>query len=366
MNIFFVGQTTISKTSSQGSRIHALAKQLAKRGHEVIAFTATGKELRRGAHMRVQYLPSLVPDAPGGWLYTLLSILSATRKQADVIQVTSWKAAALIPLAAVLRPHTTIIWTTDTAPSTKRLGRRLTVWLAARLCDAITTPTREAQYRFRNLFGVLPIYIPDGYNTPIMTDIPTSHWKLRKNTYTLALCDTPEALQKLCKAYKSAKSRKKVSVLTNALTPALKRIQTRNSFIRIIEANTPRARASLIRNAGSLVIADATPSTQEFLLAMESGVPLIAVNHPLYQEIAGTTVQFFQSEDAEHFSKLLGTALQTAGTKKKSTKTTKRARAHFMWERIYEDYEILYHYPLVRRVPVDSVRPNLHSPVPLG
>lgn len=350
MNVFFVGQTSVLGQSAREQRIRALARQLAHRNHQVMTYSATEKHIRRSGSFGLRAVPSFDPSIPGGWLYTILSLLRGLGKKTDVVHMHGWKAAALMPLAALTRPQATFVWTVDTLPGNHRFTRRLTVWLAARLCDAITVPTRDLQYRFRLKHRVLAAYVPDGYETSAIKDIPASHWKLRKDTYTLVVVDDAAALRKFCLAYKDTKKRKKVVVLVRTLTRELERLGKRYTFVRFIETTSNRQRSALIRQAGQVIFLAA--NSTEFLLAMDTATPLLAASHPLLQELAGTTVQFFHLRDRKHLAGLLQE--QPASNRK----TSIRARAHFTWQRVFEEYETLYHYPKVLRVPVDSVRPS--------
>lgn len=349
MKIAFVGQTSILGNSALEGRIRALASQLAVSNHEVIIFSALEKQTRRLEYARIRYIPSLSPDRPGGWLYTLLSVLAAMRERADVIHLTSWKAACLAPLIAMIQANTTLLWTADSLPEHVGMLQRFMVRIAARLCDAITVPTRSLQYQFRMAYDILPIYIPDGYQAPTLRDIAVSRWRLKRNKYTLAIADSAPTIRQLAAAYKQVKTRRKLIVMTSLEESALKNFSRGQSRLRILSVISPRERTSLIRQAQLVVFADATIGTNELLLAMDAGRSVIAVNAPHLQEIAGTTIQFFRADDRQHLAMLLG---QSFSGKKAQT----RARAHFTWQRIFEDYETLYHYPLVQKVPVDSIR----------
>lgn len=348
MNIHFVGQTSVLGSSAREQRIQALSQRLAVQNHAIVAFSATERHIRRANGFAVRYAPSFAPDVPGGWLYTLVSFLRALNKTTDVVHLHGWKSAALLPFATLIRPEVTFVWTIDTLPTNHRIVRRIIVWLAARLCDAITVPTRDLQYKFRLAYHVLAAYVPDGYNPQTIKDIPASHWKLRKNQYTLVIGDNVQTLRNTCLAYKDTGKRKKLTVLVNEITPTLKRLAKRYSFVRLIESKSARQRSSLIRQAGQIIFLDS--NSHAFLLAMDAGKPILAANYPLLQELAGTTVQFFKANDRKYLASLLSESIN------EGKKAKIRARAHFTWSRVCEEYETFYHYPRVVRVPVDSVR----------
>lgn len=349
MNISFVGQTSVLGHSARERRIQALASQFASQNHRVTAFSATERHIRKADGFLVQYTPSFAPDIPGGWVYTAISLLRALGKETDVVHVHGWHAAALLPFAALIHPSATFIWTVDTTPRNHRFARRAIVWIAARLCDAITTPTRALQYQVRLSYRVLAAYVPDGYVTPAAKDIAASHWKLRKGQYVLVVGEDTTALRNLCLAYKDTGKRKKLIILVAKVTAALKRLEKRYKFVRFIESTSARQRSSLIRQAERTLFL--TNDSYEFLLAMDAGKPMLAANHPLLQELAGTTVQFFKADDRKYLVSLFN---QPAPYARRKTKI--RAQAHFTWGRVLEEYETLYHYPKVLRVPVDSIR----------
>ncbi|MBI3256083.1 MAG: glycosyltransferase [Candidatus Andersenbacteria bacterium] len=91
--------------------------------------------------------------------------------------------------------------------------------------------------------------------------------------------------------------------------------------------------------------------------ARAPGLPVVAVNHSLNQEILGTTGLFVQKDNAEALAEALSSVLFYPREQKKwGSKTRKRVRAHFTWQRVLEEYLTVYHYPFVRRVPVDSIQ----------
>ena len=365
MNIFFVGQTGVLGTTPHEKRVYRLAQELGMRGQHAFVTSATPKQLRRLNGFTMNHSASLIPETPGGLLYTILSLQKAIRANADVIHISDWKAAALGIFAALLLPKATFVWTVDTLPTTRMIGRRLTVWFAARLYDAIITPTRNLQYRFRLTFGIVPVYIPDGYDQPVISDIPASHWKLRKNQYLLTITDNAASLRTLMVSHKNSNSRRKIIALTQAITPALRRLTKRYPLLTLIEATTSRQRASIIRQAKAVILPDTTATQEELLVAMDAGKAVFAVSHPLYQEIAGTTVQFVDMHDQEHLVALLKDAAKQVGGSNKKAK--RRAQAHFTWVRIFDEYETFYHYPVVQRVAIDSIGANrIIASVPQG
>lgn len=353
MNISFVGQTSVLGQTARDRRVRALAQELGSKGHIVTAFSATETSTRHLPGLTLGHAPSFSPETPGGWLYTIISLLRAALAFPEVLHVMSWKAAALAPLAAMIHPEATIIWTIDSAPQKLSRMYRLVVWVGARVCDAIVTPTRSLQYQIRLQCGILPAYVPDGYSPKTLRDIPSSYWKLRKNQYVLVIAETIDTISRLCTTYAKAGNRKKLVFLVKESTPRLQRLGKKYRFVHAITSATPRQRHSLMRQAACVVFLEEAGG-QELLVAMDAGKPIVSANTPLSQEIAATTAAFFKLGDMGHAVDLvLGRDMATAAKKARI-----RARSHFSWTRIFEEYEPLYHYPLVRRIPLDSIQPS--------
>ncbi|MBI1833239.1 MAG: glycosyltransferase family 4 protein [Candidatus Andersenbacteria bacterium] len=337
MKVTFVGQLSVLGTSPTEKRIRALLASTRKRGYETMAFSATEK-IKNINGATIKYRPSFSPQSRGGWLYTILSLLSATRSGADTIHLTTWRAGALAWLAATLRPTATIVWTISTMPRAGSLLSRFVIWQAARACDAITVPTRSLQYLLRLHFNLLAAYIPDGYEAPITPDIPAKTWNVRKGLYTVAITTSSADRRRILKAYKATGTHKKILVFKeNELSE--------------------RQLSSLVRQAAVVVLFDSGTRSSVLLQAMDAGKPIVAVNEPLYAEVLGTAGKVLRRSDAKYLRELLTDIVKNPSIQKElGVQAQKRSQAHFSWTRISDEYDKLYHYPLVRRVPVDSIQ----------
>lgn len=342
MKIFFLGQKGIPAQSAQDSdetRVEALARLLAAKGHEVVATCAkpyTKGAVRAFAGIRLLHPLSFNPEIPGGFLHVLLSLISLYRLQPDVVHVHGWKAAALTRFATLISPESTFIWTIASIPSSKPSRAKLVLRIAAPVFDAISTPSRTVQYLLLTQYNVRAAYVPDGYTEPVVANIPLKHFGLRKNQkYILATARSQQDRNWIQRSHKKAKLRNALVFLDDA-----------------VQHPSDRARASLIRQAQLVIYADSNTSTADILQAMAGGRTIIATLEPIKQEILGTSALFVKRFD----TKGLADALQKTSKTPQNAHASKRAQAHFTWNRILEEYLTLYHYPVVRRVPIDSIR----------
>ena len=355
MKISFIGQIHIFGEDAISRRLRALSSELTQRRHTVRLYSATERSIRQWQGANVLYRPSFNPTQPGGWLYAAISAISSAFWKADVIHLMGWKVAAFAPVIALLSSESTLIWTISNV-SRKTFVTRLIMWQAVRLCDAITVPDRSVQWQLRREYGVLGTYVPDGYSAPALEDIPAKTWKLRKGQYTVVLADSTAKLRAIVKSYTQVKSKKKLVFITDKKTAAMTRLERSSRLLKVVEVQSNRERSSLVRQAASVIIADER-AAELMLLACDSEVPVVAENLPRLQEIAGTTVSFFRLKDVEHLEDLLREVVKQPYMIDIQP-AQKRARKHFGWARIFEEYETLYHYPVVRRVSVDSIQPK--------
>jgi glycosyltransferase involved in cell wall biosynthesis len=364
MKILFLGQLGLpigfSRPTSRETRVLALANLLSEQGHLVTVQATPGfspKHVKKWGRISVRHAMSFHPEKPGGWLYEFLSLITLWKLQPDVVHIQSFKAAVLSRLGALLSPQTTFVWTIDSLPSDQHFFTRLGLRLALGVMDVITCPSRLVQYRLLTEFGVRSLYIPDGYSLASLEPLKPSQWGLRKGQYVVTWVKNPASLSLVAKAYRKTHSRKKLVVLVDEMMPSLKRIATRYPFLLLISATTPRVQHSLISQAAVAIGAEEGPLP--FLLqVMEAGVATLAFNYSLNQEVLGTTGRFVEKDDSDGLQQILASLLfYPAQRNTLGSKAKKRARAHFLWQRILEEYTTAYHYPAVRKVPVDSIQP---------
>ncbi|MEX1111971.1 MAG: glycosyltransferase [Candidatus Andersenbacteria bacterium] len=352
MHIFFIGQQGIPAQDASDAterRVEAIASYLGQKGYSVTiackhSYAPTTVRFVGTARL---YRPlRLVPDFVG-------ILWHVWRERPDVVHIQDWKMAWIVRLAALLSPESTYVWTIGKRPPRWRMAR-IAAWQARSAFDAITVPERHLQYLLLVRLGLRTTYIPDGYTPPHIPRIPASHWKLRKNQYVFTTASTFQDVEWVAQAHKATGSRKRL-VVPGEVTE-FKRLKRKYPFLINIPLPGKRAILSLIQQAGVVIALDA----DEWLLpAMDAGRPIIAVGNPAIEEIIGTTGQIVAPDDEESLSTALRKALK--GPKSLALMTKKsatRAQAHFRWQRVFEEYSALYHYPAIQRIPLDSAFPR--------
>lgn len=359
MHILFFGQKGFPKLSerenaSTEARVADVSAAFAEAGHQVTVFGTkpylTAPRQRQGL-ITLHRLSSLDPRRPGGWFYLLAGVRAARRLQPGVIHVHGWQAAVL----ARLLPQriATLIWTIDRLP--KRSLSRWFVRFVAHPFTDVTVPTRKLQYQLLVAYGLRARYIPDGYTVGTTPLLALSAWRLRAESYSVVLAHSPQALRRAALAYKQTGSRQKLVVLQEA-QGAYKRIGSQFKHLRFVGALSGRARRSLIAGARSVILADGGSSPTVVLEAMDAARAIVAVNHPLYQELLGVTAQFVGVKDEAGFGEALTSVVKDlAAARSWGRKARTRARRHFTQERIMTEYLSAY-ASVLRMVPVDSVR----------
>ncbi len=364
MKILFIGQRGIPAHRTHGhsdeERVEELAARLAGAGHAVtvLATKPYGTPTVKNLHgIIVRYVPTFHPQHPGGLVSVIASLAVMWRMNPDVVHMHGWRAAAFVRLAALLCPETTFVWTVTSLPQNNHLLARIISWQARHVFDAIVTPTRELQYHCLNTLNLRTQYIPDGYAVSILEDIPASQWGLRRGQYVLMDATKLDEITWIAQAYKLTRTKKKLAVLLYEEMPSLKRLQRKYPFLVPIVASSPRARTSLVRQAAAMISATKQPQSSLLLVAMDAGCPVVAANYPLQQEVLGITGVFAKAGDIEDMARVLNEVIfYTMRQKQIGTAAQKRARNHFGWARILEEYLTVYHYPEVKRVPIDSIR----------
>ena len=348
MNIIFIGQRGIPAQLGHDTekRVENLARLLAQQGHKVTitcenSYSAT--RLRRFGTMELLYRGSFA---------RLRNLMLIWRRQPNVVHIQGWKTALFVRLAAILSPQTTYIWTVSELPA-HTLRTKLAIRNAKRLFDAITTPSRQLQYQLLLRHDLRTSYIPDGYSTPVLKDIPAKQWGLRAGQYCVTMATSLAELRWVVRAYSQLKTRKKLVTLLPE-SPELRRLQKRHTFLVSVMPLGERAQFSLLRQA-SAVIFDAASPAEEILQTMDAKRPVIAVRH---EEVMGTTGSIVKQGDVKGLAEALKAAMSSKKMSASGTKARQRARRHFQWTRIVDEYIALYHYPFVRRVPLDSVLPK--------
>jgi glycosyltransferase involved in cell wall biosynthesis len=366
MKILFIGQKGIpckhqEDKAGRERRVEALSTLLAAKGHSVYV-TATkpyvSKNLTKYNGVKLVHHASFLSDRPGGLLYDLLSVLTIWSKKPDVVHFQGWRAVVLAPLAVVLRPEITYIWTIDSWPE-KRLAamRQVTRWVEG-LFDAITVPTRELQHGMLYNFNVRVSYVPDGYAVSEIPSLPLKYFGIRANGYTLTTATAAADIRMVAKSYKKAGGRRKMVVMAEEKGP-LKRLGREYGFLHFVGDLKGRPLYSIINEAGLVVLAGSNNTLNTVLQIMDDGKAVVATSDVGYQEVLGVSAPIAKKGDVEGLAQLISPLMKDEKARLTSgRKAKKRAQAHFTWQRILPEYIELYHYPLLRAVPMDSAVPR--------
>jgi glycosyltransferase involved in cell wall biosynthesis len=363
MHIMFMGQRGIpaqSYTDSTEKRVEALASLLSQDGHTATVTCSKPyykSKIRRFGNMRLVYPFTFNPEKPGGLLHIFSSLFILWRTQPDVAHIHGWKTAVFVRFAALLSPETTFIWTISYIPASKRRLTSFIAWQAKGAFDAISTPYRQLQYQLLVQYNLRCQYIPDGYVQPRIADTPAKHWDLRKGQYCATTATGREDIRWIAKAYSNLTTRKKLVVLTEP-RDNITRLQKQFPFLIVLPVQHGRAYASLIRQAAVVIATNPAGSAEHLLHAMDAGRAIIATSHPFNEELLGTNAQIVKQGDTDGLLSALRAVVPSPKIQNSwGSAAQKRAQNHFHWHRIVEEYKTLYHYPVVRRVPLDSVRP---------
>ena len=356
MKILFIGQQgipTLQEGDQKEHRVQVIAESLSTLGHEV--FVLCDKRYRKPFLRSINgisllYAPLLRNRFLSELAYILTSLRLLWKIKPDVVHVNSWLTASIVRIAALLCPETTYVWTVSHIPH-NRLISSLIAWQARAAFDAISTPSRNLQYKLLVTFGLRVTYIPDGYIQPQLDDIPAKRWGLRKGLYLFSTAKTYKDAQWILRAFKATGTKRKLVFCSSDI--ALQRIARRNKQIVCLPSSMGRSLRSLIRQAHVVIAVDNSAPVSLLLHAMDAERALIVSTNPLHEEVVGTCAYIISTGNEKGLTKTL-----LSHMKQKKNAMGKmaaiRAQHHFKWERIAEEYGILYSYPHIKRVSVDS------------
>lgn len=366
MKILFIGQTGIpchtpADKSGRERRVEALAMMLAKKGHKVMVTCAkpyTPKSLRKFNGVLLAHRPSLNPEIAGGWLYDFLSVISMVKFKPAVVHMTGWRMAVLAPLAVVLRPQATYIWTIDDWPTRKLFIMRGVARLVDGLFDVITTPSRELQHKILHYLQIRAIYIPDGYASENWPPLGLTKFGINASGFSLTTASRFDDVKAVALAYKKAGMRRKLVVMGELQGP-FKRLKQKFPFLHFTGELGERARQAMIERAGMIILEGAQTTLNTVLSVMDNGKGVVATTSVGYQEVLGVAALMVRTGDVKGLAAAIKTLSLADNSTSLGRQAQKRARAHFTWQRVLPEYIELYHYPLLRPVWLDSARAKL-------
>jgi len=371
MKILFVGQRGVPALIEKARperRVQALAQALAEDGHDVAVSCGqpfVSQNISRFNGVELVHLFSLDPAKAGGWVHAFLELVIIWWRQSDVVHVHGWKLAALCRVAAFLTPRSTFVWTVDAIPSWPLWIVRPIVRGAAKVFDAVTVPTRALQYVLARDLRVTTNYVPDGYTSAALPNIPLKHFGLRHGQqYVLTLAGTPQATRAVARACAQAGLRRKLVVLKEQ-RGVWTRLAKRFPFLHFAGEQSGRALATLLAQASVVVVADNDAPHDAILQTMDYGRAVVATTPSPAEEVLGGAALFVKADDATGLTAVLKSV---AGSCRRQAawgaKAQRRARAHFTWPRIVPEYVALYHYPQVKPVTLDSARQTFLTELP--
>lgn len=243
------------------------------------------------------------------------------------IHLHGWRVPALAWLLRAFLPEMALVWTIEAWPHRFKKLAGWVLWQAHRSGVEIVATTRALQWRILTRAGVRARYIPDGYEVASTPPIPPRRLGLWRGRYVVVVAGKQAEIDWVRRAHKKTGSRRKLVA---------------------VSAPTRRREQSLLAGAAVVLLADGTLPAAGILAAMEAGRSIIAVASPLLEELLGVTGQFIASGDEAGL-------VQALKHSRPSTKAQHRARMHFRWERIFQEYLPLYHQA-VFTVPLDSAR----------
>ncbi len=264
----------------------------------------------------------------------------------DTIHVHGWKAGLALRFVLPFLKNTSTVWTIATLPT---ISNSVLQWLFQKTLpqitkkfDSICTPNRTIQYHLLATSSVKSEYIPDGYTMPVLPDIRPATYGLRKEQYVVVLATHSDDIKQIAKIYKTLKTKKKLVLFSNKTYAGYKSI------------NLPmmsRGAQSLVRQAACVISTD--PSYNSLALqAMDSGRMIIATTDPLHEELFGTTAKYYVCDDLIQLKTLLQQGILKHPL---NTAAKTRAKNHFSWEKIGQEYMRVYKHSKAVLVPFDSV-----------
>lgn len=330
MKILFIGNP---KETNEQTRIETLVVQASQNGHVV-----------KGPYY--------------GFIKNILAILSTPLTSLNTIHVHGFLGSFLLKFLRFFTPDSlTTIWTISTLPPInsqfKQKAFSILLGFLASSFDRICSPTRTLQYDLLALYGIHTLYIPDGYNEPILHDIQPREYGLRNNQYGVILTNSVETISKISKLYKATKSKKKLVVFCDTPSAQFKKLLKEYTFLTILPLPaSSRGAQSVVRTAGFVILDD--PEFSNLLLqAMDANRVVIATTSPYIEEILGTAGFYYEASDAAHLSDLMKKSVKNTLQSKYSPSL--RAKHHFTWDKTGLEYEHAYMRKNVRMVPFDSI-----------
>lgn len=318
MHITFIGDTTTSPS------IENLAELSKKNGYEVSIHGSTKN---------------------------IFTIFTTMRSNTNTIHVHGWNAGFFISFFRFCIPRTTTLTLTVNSLPTgtyRRFARRV-----ANTFDKVVVSSRTIQYQLLLINEIQSLYIPNGYTEPLLNDIEPRIFGLRNNQYGVILSQSLREIEGIMAAYTTTGSKKKMVIFGNNPSPECKKLLKKYPLLTLADLpSSSRGAQSLVRRAGFVLVPN-TSYEALLLQAMDANRTIIASTSPFIEEILGTTGFYYSSDDFAHIERLL--ALASRGELEPKYSPALRAKHHFSWGHVWDQYEHLYTRKTVKLVPFDSL-----------
>lgn len=340
--------------------VEELGSRLAERGYEVTVYNRlpdyhAGTREYNG--MRIVGLPTIPTKSLDTIIHTFLSVLHSFGGKYDIIYLCGVGNAILAGLLKWFGYH--VILNVDGADFRRAkwgpLGRR---WLrlselwASRLADHLIADNGEIVRRYEREYHRTPVFL--SYGCTLRTE-PVCHgelrqWGLRPNGYILYVARlTPEnAAELLLQAYAKYPGETPLVICGSAYHETRYHERLRQLADRRVIFTGPRygdAYVELSQNAKFFVMPAAIEATRLVLLdQMGMAKAILYRDCAASREVLGDTGRAFSPENpveslAEQIS-ILDT--DPALCERLGTAAIKRARERFVWDRVVDQYEVLF------------------------
>jgi glycosyltransferase involved in cell wall biosynthesis len=359
MKIYFIGQKGIpAKFGGVERHVEELAIRLAKKGHEVYAYTRpnyTSRTMKEYKGVNLISLPSISSKNLDAISHTFRACLDVVKRDADIVHFHSIGPSSLLWLVKIMKPGTPVIATFHTRCYTHaKWGGFAKLYLKFGEIVTCTLPDRTiaisrslTDFALRK-YGKICQYIPNGvqktrYAKP---ELIKKLWDLEKGSYILTVSRLVrhKGIHYLIKAYQGLNTKKKLvivgdSAYTDDYVNEIRQMAYGNPDIIFTGNQSGQVLNELLSNAFVFV----QPSESEglsiaLLEAMAFGLATVVSDIPENKEAVEQSGVTFKNKDANDLKKELEYLLKRPATiKRLGEAAKKRAIETYDWENITKE-----------------------------
>ncbi len=372
MKIVFIGQKGIPAVSGGvETHVEALAKRLASRGHDVVAYTRynySDRKQRMYEGVRLVNLPSISTKNLDAIVHTFLAILHTIifERRVDVIHFHSIGPSSLIWIPKIFKPFTPIVATFHTQCYThKKWGGfarrylRFGEFMANRLADEVIVISKTLQEYAQKKYQRMVTYIPNGVASACTKEADIiKKWDLLKDNYILTVSRLVrhKGIHHIIGAFRALDTDKKLVIVgdgsyTDSYIEELRALAAGDERIIFTGQQSGDALRELFSNAYLFVQASESEGLSIALLeAMSYELPVLASDIPENAEALRQTGFYFENGNADSLREMLAKLLakrELADAKRSQAKA--RVRLNYDWDTIVRETEKLYQKALVEK-----------------